>query len=556
MGLEAFAKVENLYKIELCRTVRDRLAIEATACLGRIAASAHGPSASVSLGVCGVAAKSRSYGLRATIRSFVLSAVIAGVFVLTDVGTSQSGQFDPPSGARSSSVAATVGTEKAAVLVATEQTDSRAGLAAGQRSALSVAGGAPNLTSGERLNLRVRGYPELSGEYRLNPDHTISLAGLGRVAINALSASEFEDHLGERLSVAMRREISVSVEIARFKPFFITGQVAQPGAIEWQPGLTLIQALSLAGGIARSPTRSEIDTPERGLLIDQARTQLRFALAQLARLKAEKEGKDTVESTRVLDKLLESAPPESRQAMAAFLVRQNELLAEQRELIRSRITRLESEQEMASGELDAARAQEKEIRKQLDISTELTASVERLKDERLIASARYLSQQRDLIDSKVRFSESRALVERARGRVGSLGREIEAIRQERRTVLNDRIEGLEREVAQLDLTLRDAGMNVSSAPEPPPSLTYNIARKSNTGVQTISADLFTEIHSSDVVIISSQPRVMPGLAAVPDIGGSRSRTTLERTQQIMESSAAPRSLIGQLLAGRPSTDRH
>lgn len=470
-----------------------------------------------------MAAKSKLSGSRAAIGPFVLSAAIAAVFVLTDFGTSQGGQLDPPSDAR--------------------------------RSAPSAAGEALSLTSGERLNLRVRGYPELSGEYRVNPDQTISIAGLGRVAIDALSPSEFEERLGERLSVTMRRDISVSVEIARFKPFFITGHVSRPGAIEWQPGLTLIQAISLAGGIVRSPTQSEIDTPERRLQIEQARSQLRFALAQLARLKAEKEGKDTVESTRVLDKLLEGAPPESRQAMTAFLSRQNELLAEQREQVRARIARLESEQDAASNELDGARAQEKEIRKQLDISTELTESVERLKEERLVASSRYLAQQRDLIDSKVRFSESRAMVDRARGRVSSIGREIDAIQQERRTLLNDRIEGLEREVAQLDLMLRDSGVSVNSAPEPPPALVYNIARKSSAGVQTISANLFTEIHSSDVVMISSQPRALPGLAAASDGIGSASTTALERTQQIMESSAASRSVIGQLLAGRPITDR-
>jgi polysaccharide biosynthesis/export protein ExoF len=453
--------------------------------------------------------------------TFILGAAVATVLVVADAGKSRAGPSEAPEG-KWSSVAASASTEDAGSLI-----------------------------NGERLNLRVRGYAELSGEYRVNSDQTISIAGLGRVPINTLSPSEFEEHLSERLSAAMRREITVSVEVARYKPFFVTGHVAQPGAIEWQPGLTLIQAISLAGGVARSPTRSEIDTPERGLMIEQARSQLRFALAQLARLKAEKEGKDTVEATRVLDKLLESSPLESRQALKSFISRQNEMLAEQRELIRTRIARLENEHEIASGELDAARAQEKEIRKQLNNSAELAESLERLKNEHLVASSRYLAQQRDLIDSKVRASESHALVERAQGRLNSLGREIETVQQERRLLLNDRIEGLEREVAQLELTLRDAGVSVGSTAEPPPALTYHIARKSSAGVRPIVANLFTEVYAGDVVIISSETRTLQGVTAAPD--NSAPKSALERTQHIMEFSATPRSIVGRLLAGRRSS---
>ena len=166
---------------------------------------------------------------------------------------------------------------------------------------MNVAGTAFELLGAERIQLRVNGYPDLNGEYRINPDQTISIAGLRRVPVDSMSLPDLEAYLSERLSASLRREISVSVEIARFRPYFVTGQVAQPGAVEWRPGLTLIQAISLAGGVARSPTRSEADTPERGLLTEQARAQQRFALAQLARLKAEKDGKASVEATRVLE---------------------------------------------------------------------------------------------------------------------------------------------------------------------------------------------------------------------------------------------------------------
>lgn len=398
-----------------------------------------------------------------------------------------------------------------------------------------------DLTSGERIHLRVIGSPELTGEYRTNPDQTISIPGIGRVAINTMSPSDFEAYLTKRLSAATRREVSVSVEIARFKPFYVTGQVDRPGAVEWQPNLTLIQAVSLAGGIFRSPTSMELGSSERGLLIEQAHTQHRFALVQLARLQAEREGQDTVESTKMLDELLKSASPGSAAALKSYLARQNDLLAEQRGIVRARVSRLETERETASAEFAAARAQEIEIRKQLENSTELASSVERLKNQRLVSSSRYLGQQRDLIDSKVRHSESQAIVERARGRVSAVSRDIEAVQQERRTVLNDRIDTLEREVAQLELTLRNAADGGISMPESPQDLTYNIARAGSSGLQTISANLFTEILAGDVVIVSRQPRqdARTTTSATED-GQKTVATAVEQAQQIIELSATPR----------------
>lgn len=431
---------------------------------------------------------------------------------------------------------------------------------------LDVSGSTFDLLGAERVQLRVNGFPELNGEYRINPDQTISIAGLRRVAVDATSLPDLELYLSERLSANFRREIGVSVEISRFRPYFVTGQVAQPGAVEWRPGLTLIQAISLAGGIARSPTRTESDTPERGLLTEQARAQLRFALAQIARLKAEKDGKATVDTSRVIETLGDGATPESRQAVVAFLERQNQLLMEQREIMRGRITRLERERELAAREFETARQQEQEIAKTVDMSKEMADKLERLKDEKIITTSRYMGQQRDLIESRVRYGESRALVERARGRVASLTREIETVQQERRAFLNDRIENLEREIAQLDLTLQDARpVQRTSAPEQPPALSYYIARKSSastvhsvstaqstSGLQTMSAHLFTEILPGDVVIVTSQARGAAEAAAIAasEVSGG-SGSALYQMQKIIESSAALRMAPGAVTNGVP-----
>jgi polysaccharide export outer membrane protein len=44
------------------------------------------------------------------------------------------------------------------------------------------------------------------------------------------------------------RAPSVSVEVIRYRPVFVLGEVNKPGEFPYQPGMTLLAAVALAGG--------------------------------------------------------------------------------------------------------------------------------------------------------------------------------------------------------------------------------------------------------------------------------------------------------------------
>ncbi|MFN0217651.1 MAG: polysaccharide biosynthesis/export family protein [Hyphomicrobium sp.] len=387
----------------------------------------------------------------------------------------------------------------------------------------------------EIFHVRVRGQPDLSGEYRVNPDVTVSIAGIGRIAVGAFTPSQFEQELSRRLSIAMHQDTSVSVEIVRYRPFYLTGQVAEPGAMEWRPGLTVIQAISLAGGVYRLPMQAEMATVARGLGLQQAKVQRKFALATLARLKAEKAGHSGVEATDMPDFQIGELSSESRQSLETFMAQQNALLQEQRKLTEARLEGLERERQSATSELNAATVQSNEVKKQVDLMTEVSRNVESMRQQKLIDNSRYLQLSRDAIDANVRYSESLSLIERARGRLLAIASQIETVSRERNTILNERIEALEREVAQLNLTLADGAFNGASSAEAVPEISYNIARKSDTGVDTISANLVTEILPGDVVIVTSKPPSAGGQRIGASVGDDADK--LLAIQRIMEASA-------------------
>jgi len=122
------------------------------------------------------------------------------------------------------------------------------------------------LGAGDVLALNVIGIPELKRDVPVDitGDATFPLIGEIHVAgrtlgdvrrdvVNALTSQPFrrqafENHEATILDIAARE---VSVEIANYKPVFVYGEVGKAGAVPFQPGMTVRQAVAVAGGFGR-----------------------------------------------------------------------------------------------------------------------------------------------------------------------------------------------------------------------------------------------------------------------------------------------------------------
>lgn len=141
---------------------------------------------------------------------------------------------------------------------------------------------------------KVFGWEALNDEYSLGAAGELSLPLVGPVA--ALGATRDElatlisKHLAKRMGIGRRP--TVAVEIVEYRPFYVFGPVEEPGAYPYRPGLTLLKALSLAGGL-RSQSESGIRAVISGLGdIDVLLLQRDEMTARLARLRAEVDGAD------------------------------------------------------------------------------------------------------------------------------------------------------------------------------------------------------------------------------------------------------------------------
>lgn len=107
------------------------------------------------------------------------------------------------------------------------------------------------LAPGDVINIRVFNEPELSVEgLRIPGNGVVSYPLLGRIDTQNHSLATFEKHLTALLLNGYLKKPEVSVSMAEYRPFFVKGDVKQPGRHPFAEGMTLEQALTIAGGSA------------------------------------------------------------------------------------------------------------------------------------------------------------------------------------------------------------------------------------------------------------------------------------------------------------------
>lgn len=142
----------------------------------------------------------------------------------------------------------------------------------------------------------------LNNEYTVNAAGRISLPLVGEVTATGIRTSDLAKSISERLKarIGLVSNPDVSVEIVQFRPFYIVGQVEKPGEYPYRPGLTVLRAVSVAGGLQRAReltlTRSISTMGELQLHALETNS----LLARRARLEAELKGLEEIEFPRTL----------------------------------------------------------------------------------------------------------------------------------------------------------------------------------------------------------------------------------------------------------------
>jgi len=104
------------------------------------------------------------------------------------------------------------------------------------------------LGSGDRVRIVVFRHEDLSGEFALDGAGNFAMPLVGEIQAYGLTTRELEQRIAAKLQDGYLVEPQVSVEVLNYRPFYILGEVRQPGSYQYVNGMTVLNAVALAGG--------------------------------------------------------------------------------------------------------------------------------------------------------------------------------------------------------------------------------------------------------------------------------------------------------------------
>lgn len=170
-------------------------------------------------------------------------------------------------------------------------------LGSGLLALLSLAAGHPvaaeayRLAPTDQVEIIIFEYPGVGGLYTVDGDGTVAIPLLGATRAAGRTPSELAAAVAAAVAAQNGNGPApiVSARVAQYRPVYVVGEVDQPGAYPYHPGMTVIEAVALAGGPYRASVRGTIDDLGRldVLAQDRLRTRLRIARLQSEQTRAE-----------------------------------------------------------------------------------------------------------------------------------------------------------------------------------------------------------------------------------------------------------------------------
>jgi len=104
------------------------------------------------------------------------------------------------------------------------------------------------LGTGDKLRVTVFGQKDLSGEFVVSDTGEISLSLVGNLNVAGLSIREAEHLVTKALTPDYLVNPKISIQVLNYRPFYIIGEVKEPGSYPFVNGMTVTEGVALAGG--------------------------------------------------------------------------------------------------------------------------------------------------------------------------------------------------------------------------------------------------------------------------------------------------------------------
>lgn len=112
---------------------------------------------------------------------------------------------------------------------------------------------------GDQIRILTLEHKDLSVETQVADDGTIEMPLIGTIKVTGLTVSRLRDVVTQALDKDFIVNPKVNVEILKYRPFYVLGEVKSPGSFEYQAGMDVRKAVALAGGFTRRASQDSIE---------------------------------------------------------------------------------------------------------------------------------------------------------------------------------------------------------------------------------------------------------------------------------------------------------
>lgn len=115
------------------------------------------------------------------------------------------------------------------------------------------------LDSGDRLRVTVFEQPGLSNTYTVDQAGYVAFPLIGQVPARGQTLPKLEKTIAQKLQQGYLRDPDVSIEVDRYRSIFVMGEVGQAGQYSYVPGMTVQNAIAVAGGYSPRAAMRDVD---------------------------------------------------------------------------------------------------------------------------------------------------------------------------------------------------------------------------------------------------------------------------------------------------------
>jgi exopolysaccharide production protein ExoF len=363
-------------------------------------------------------------------------------------------------------------------------------------------------------NATLKDWSTVNGEYTVTAAGNVELPLLGPVKASGRSAAQLADDISAALEqkLALTDQVGTSIQVVQFRPIYLAGDVQTPGSYPYAPGLTLLKALSLGGGLRHTPdsggggnANGDFITAkgEYDVLVSQRNRQF----AQRARLVAQLANQKAI-----------PMPDELKGQPGAQQMLDNELAIMQSQQNQQDITiqGLADLKTVLDKQLSSLSQKDKALQNEMDLLQKELGNIHGLATQGLAINSQVLLLEQQVADLQSRMLDTDVAALTANKDIAQANQDEATAKatqtatiQQALQINADQIAELNAKIdtqrqAMLDAVVRTATAPTTTGPNgmAVASATYSILREVDGKAQEIPADETTAVEPGDVVKVS------------------------------------------------------